>query len=230
MFVFLCCMGAASSASYGFTITSWRLASGVFDFSIPQGDSNFNEVPHPSFNQSLDSAYANSLAQAAYQYNYDNATGQFDTNVHLESQGGSHFGSTVNSLVRFTTSTDVLLHAEGEWTYALPGGFRTSEFNIRVGKIPHDNSFFFIDGGFASPGLGDPPSGTHDAELNVLLPAGGTYFFRSIFSFDASSGSPTALSIGSGFANVTLTSVPSPATLGPLAVATLLIRRPVRRR
>lgn len=118
----------------------------------------------------------------------------------------------------------MLLHAEGQWTYDIGGGFRQMEYTMLVGTVPSSN-FFFANGLFATLALGDPATGTFDADLDVLLPSGGTYFFRSIFSFTASSGSPTDLSIGTGFTNFSLTSVPSPTCAGPLACTTLLFLR-----
>jgi len=44
------------------------------------------------------------------------------------------------------------------------------------------------------------------------------------------SGSPTVLSIGNGYARFTLTTVPEPAALGPLAFAAIMLRKRRSRR
>lgn len=219
-------LGEGTTARADFAVSAWTLSSSVRDFTGGPGHNDLQvstTVQNP-FNQSLNAAYSSSLAQAAHNFNWSMAAGQFNTAVHLEAQGGPNFASTSDNLFRITTTSDVLLHAVGQWTYHIGGGFRQMEYTMLVGTVPNSN-FFFADGLFATPALGDPATGTYNGGLDVLLPAGGTYFFRSIFSFTASSGSPKDLSIGTGFTNFSLTSVPCPAALGPLAFAALLFRK-----
>jgi len=213
---------APSRAAADFVVTSWALGSSVRDFSTLLGNQSFNGVPQPAFNQSLNSAYSNSVAQVAYAYNYSAVAGQFDADVHLEAQGGPDFRSGTDNQVRFIPSTDVLLTVEAQWQFQLAGGDRVSDFFITAGKWGFAASF--MNHLFSSSTIfGGPSSATWTVHDSVLLPAGHEYFFRSIFRLQNWSGSPTALSVGNGYARFTLTTVPEPSGLLLVAVGGVLV-------
>lgn len=213
---------AATTALADFTVTSWRLAAGISD-NNPPATTHLNTSVVNSFFSSLNAARDNSIAQAAYQYNWNPATGQFNNTAHVEAQGGPSFLAVVDNLVRITTTTDVLLSVDAEWDFHLGGGDRSSFLFVQVGQ---PGSPLLMNWNYgSSPIFGGPSAAVWTIHDSVLLPAGGSYFFRCIFRFDSFTGSPTVLSTGTGFANFSLTTVPCPAALGPLAFAGILIRK-----
>jgi len=218
---------AATALPADFTVTSWRLLAGLSDNQSPGATSLNTSVVNPFFG-SLNAAHSNSIAQAAYQYNWDLLTGYFNNTAHVEAQGGPFFLAGVDNLVRVTTTTDVLLSIDAEWDFHLGGGDRSSYFFVQVGKSGSPLLMNYNYG--SSPIFGGPASATWTVHDSVVLPAGSEYFFRCIFRFDSFTGSPTVLSTGTGFANFTLTTVPEPAALGPLAFAALLLRKRRSRR
>jgi len=113
---------------------------------------------------------------------------------------------------------------DAQWQFQMAGGDRISRMAIKAGQVAdvpaildHDYSSSTVFGG--------PHTATWTVQDSVLLPAGQEYFLRSIFQFRNFSGSPTAMSVGNGYANFTLTTVPEPAALGQLAFAALLLRK-----
>ena len=217
-----CWLGLSTAALADFTVNSWRLVAGIIDEQSGGPTEQNTSVANP-FSGSLNASHSNSLAQAAYQFNWDLATGQFNNTAHVEAQGGPSFLAGVDNLVRITPTTDVLLSVDAEWDFHLGGGDRSSFLFVQVGQ---NGSPLLMNWNYgSSPIFGGPSSAVWTIHDSVILPAGGSYFFRSIFRFDSFSGSPTVLSTGTGFANFSLTTVPSPATLAPMALATLLIRK-----
>ena len=221
----------ASDANADFAVSAWTLTSSVRDLNAGPGHSDIavNTTVQSPYNGNLNAAYENSVAQAGYQFSWSSVTGQFNNTAHIEAQGGPDFLAGVDNLVRITPSTDVLLTVDAQWDFDLGGGDRSSFFFVQVGQTGSPLLMNWNYG--SSPIFGGPSSAVWTIHDSVILPAGGNYFFRCIFSFDSFSGSPTVLSTGTGFANFTLTSVPEPAAIGPLSIAAVaLLRRPRRTR
>lgn len=216
---------ADKGANADFAVTAWTLTSGVRDLNAGPGHSDLavNTTVQSPFTGNLDAAYANSISQAGYQYNWDLTTGQFNNAAHIEAQGGPDFLASIDNLVRITPTTDVLLTVDAQWTFQLGGGDRSSFLTILAGQL---GSPLLMNWNYqSSPIFGGPTSATWTVHDSVLLPAGGNYRFRCIFRFDSFSGSPAVLSTGTGFANFTLTTVPEPAAILPFAITALQIRR-----
>jgi len=171
----------------------------------------------------------NSMAQAAYQFNWSLATGHFRIDADLASEGGNGlpFCGTDNR-VNFTVTQDTLLSIDSDWTYQFNGGIRTSVIRFFVGHAATGNSFW-IRGDVGDTVAGDPPTDTFHISDSVLLTPG-SYFVRSLMDLRAVGGSPNSVSTAHGFADITLTTVPEPAALGPLAFAALLLRKRRSRR
>jgi len=214
----------AQPASAGFVVTDWSIGPSVYDFANSQGHELFNGTPQNPFAQTMSAAYSNSVAQVAYQYNWDNVTGHFDTDIHLEAQGGQFFMAYTGDLVRFTTTTDVLLTVDAQYSYALAAGDRRAIWQLSVNTVP-PSALGYTVGHSAAPTFGDPPTGTFNINFSRLLPSGAEYRFRSVFELESRSGSPTALSIGDGYARFTLTTVPEPAGLVILAIGGVFVGR-----
>lgn len=212
---------APSRAAADFVVPDWRLNVSVRDFQTNQGSVYFNQIPQPGFDQTIVNSYSNSVAQVAYAYNYSAVDGQFDTDVHLEAQGGPDFRSGTDNLVRFIPSTDVFLTIDAQWQYQLAGGNRETRMAITAGRWNEAATLNFDN--TAALVFGAPPTGAWNYQNSILLPAGHEYFFRSIFRLQNWSGSPTALSVGNGYARFTLTTVPEPSGLLLLAVGGVLV-------
>ena len=166
----------------------------------------------------------NSIATAAYNFNWNLATGHFRIDVDLASEGGNNgpFCGTDNR-IDFHITQDTLLSIDSEWTYQFNGGIRSTVIRFWVVDTTTDLTVF-IRGDAGDTVAGDPPTDTFHVNGSILLTPG-SYFVRSLMDLSAVGGSPNSISTAHGFANIQMTTVPSPAFLGPLALSALLIRR-----
>ena len=169
----------------------------------------------------------NSIATAAYNFNWNLATGHFRIDADLASEGGNNgpFCGTDNR-IDFHTTQDTLLSIDSEWTYQFNGGIRSTVIRFFVVDATTDLTVF-IRGDAGDTVAGDPPTDTLHVNGSILLTPG-NYFVRSLMDLSAVGGSPNSISTAHGFANIQMTTVPAPAALGPLAFAAILIR--LRRR
>jgi len=171
----------------------------------------------------------NSMAHAAYQFNWNLATGHFRIDADLASEGGNGgpFCGTDNR-VNFSITHDTLLSIDSEWTYQFNGGIRRSRIIFWVGDSATGISSWAISE-VGDTVAGDPPTDTFHIGGSLLLTPG-SYFVRSLMDLSAVGGSPNSISTAHGFADITLTTVPEPAALGPLAFAAIMLRKRRSRR
>jgi len=192
------------------------------------GDSShhINQLQNP-MTETRSVVLHNSLAQAAYQFNWSLATGHFRIDADLTSEGGDGgpFCGTDNR-INFHVTQDTLLSLDSEWTYQFNGGIRSSVIRFHVGdsatSIP-----FWSRGDVGDTVAGDPPTDTFHITDSILLTPG-NYFVRSLMDLRAVGGSPNSVSTAHGFANITLTTVPEPSALALIAFGAIMIcgRRP----
>jgi len=184
----------------------------------------YSQVQNPFNPQPFVVTRNNSMATAAFNFNWSLATGHFRIDAELASEGGSGlpFCGTDNR-INFHITQDTLLSIDSEWTYQFNGGIRSTKIRFVVGDAATGNGFWFR-GDVGDTVAGDPPTDTFNVAGSVLLTPG-SYFVRSIMDLGAVGGSPNSVSTAHGFADITLTTVPEPAALGPLAFAAIMLRK-----
>ena len=213
-------------AMAGFIFDFWSLASGCS--AANQNGFVFHSTVTNPFVYSHSIPVHNSMAQAAYQFGWDNVTGTFRVDGSVAGEGGSGIPvCAVDGKVQFHTTSEVLLSAKGEWTYHFSGGLRTARILLTVNNhVTQEQVFVIGDTGENGPPVNDPNDDTLAVSGGILLPAGGTYRMRWIMDIDAISGSPTSISTANGYALFSLNSVPEPSGLLALAAgAAALFRR-----
>ena len=220
-------VGLVAPAKADFFVDDWVLSTTCMNpFGFP---SAFHLEPQNPFNHpALAVSVHNSMATAAYAFNWGLATGQFQIDADLVSEGGDGgpFCGTDNQ-IEFHITQDTLLSFGGELTYQFNGGIRSAEIRLSV-RDTISGELLLIRGDSADTVAGDPPTDTLHVSDSIVL-ASGSYRVRALMDLSAVGGSPNSISTAHGFANIQMTTVPSPAFLGPLALSALLIRRSVIR-
>jgi len=189
---------------------------------------HINQLTNPMMEIHTESLH-NSSATAAFAFNWSLATGHFRIDADLASEGGNGgpFCGTDNR-VNFQITQDTLLSIDSEWTYQFNGGIRRSEIRFFV-RDTVSGALLFTTGDVGDTVAGDPPTDTFHVGGSILLTPG-SYFVRSLMEVSAVGGSPNSVSTAHGFADITLTTVPEPAALGPLAFAAIMLRKRRSRR
>lgn len=217
----------ATKAKADFFVDSWVLSSVCAN---PFGSQTafYTQVQNPFNPPSLQVSVHNSAAAASFAFNWGLATGQFTINANLASEGGNGgpFCGTDNK-IKFHITEHTLLSIDSEWTYHFNGGIRWSEIRFWV-RNEDTGGNVLIRGDVGDTAAGDPPTDTFHVMDSILL-APGNYSVRSYMDINALGGSPNSISTAHGFANIQMTTVPSPAALGPLAFAAFLIHKRGRR-
>lgn len=216
-------LGLVEEVRADFIVDSWVMSTNCINpFGSPAAF--YTQVQNPFNPAPLSVSVHNSMATAAFAFNWGLATGQFQIDADLASEGGDGgpFCATDNR-VNFHVTEDTLLSFDSEWTYQFNGGMRTSTIRIFV-RDTISNELLLVRGDTADTAAGDPPTDTVYVSDSILLPPG-SYFVRSLMDLRAVGGSPNSVSTAHGFAEITMTTVPVPASLGPLAFAALLVRK-----
>lgn len=213
-----------------------RLSAGIFvdDGTLGVGCSNpfgftfqfINQLQNPMM-ETRSVPLHNSLATAAYNFNWNLATGHFRIDGNLASEGGDGlpFCGTDNR-IDFHITQVTLLSIDSEWTYQFNGGIRTS--TIRFWVVDRTtNITVFTRGDVGDTVAGDPWTDTFHVNGSIMLTPG-SYFVRSLMDLRAVGGSANSVSTAHGIADITLTTVPEPASLGALAIAAVMLLRRTR--
>jgi hypothetical protein len=144
-----------------------------------------------------------------------------DPQISLAESGGG---------IYLTPDADLLLAVDAAYTYNLAGPNMFVQLIFEVDPYSSEPA----DPVFSAVRRDDtvisfPASGTLSIHGQASVPAGQTYIisYSHLLRADGITG---ATADGSGYIHWTLTEVPAPATLGPLAFAALVLRRPRRDR
>ncbi len=214
-------IGAAPVEGAGFTIEEWSLrVSIVGPYPDVVGDS-ITEVTSP-FLTSHSVTLEPSLASASYNLAWSDTFGRFLIEGSHQAED-MRFSSTTSGLMYFETTVDVLFDIDIAYTYDLPGGQMSGGFTYNL-LDPETHENFAGGSHHDDTWTAGPVSGTLTAQASGILPAGREYAFTYKMELDTSSFTGL-LATGSGHVDLTLTAVPEPASLAPLAILALIARR-----
>ncbi len=212
---------ADALATDSFTVGQWDLASAV-NGGFPDTDGHsFDTVENP-FNDSHAVAVGDSTAAASYDFAWAAEFGRFlIEGTHQAEDVG--FSSTTGGWLLFYATEPVTYDIDIAYTYDLPGGALRGGFTYNL--LDTDTLDSFSVGSYHDDTwTAGPVSGTLAIQASGMLPAGHPYAFTYKMELD-SYGNSGYLATGSGHVDLTLTAVPEPTSLGPLAILALIARR-----
>ncbi len=212
-------------------VTDWFLTTGVQNLAPGGGQQGafFETVQNP-FHDSHSATFGPGTAMTTYDFAWsgDNASFHIDAS-HVTPDLGSFFyrsGSTGNIL--FTTTTPLVAHLTGSYTYSMPFGGADVITSWRI----WDNDAQierFVDVHQADTIVSPPPAnGTFVSDRTALIPANCNCLLQYTIELRAG-GNSGALETGSGSFTLTFQPVPEPATLLIITVGLSLARRNPRR-
>jgi hypothetical protein len=163
---------------------------------------------------------------------WDGHVGAFHADTTQTAGGNPNLSVSSSANIRIQPLTDDLtVEIDAVYDYSLAGGDRTAEMLVGVTNITA-NEVVWSQFDLAQTIAGDPPSGIFEAHHALTLPPSppGTIFsLRYSFILRSFSGSPSAISTGTGSATFTITPEPSSA-IGLLTLALLASQRCRRHR
>ncbi len=219
-------LGAALTAAVptqaaSFTVTDWRLATGVEGG--PGYDWDLSLVVENDFQESHYASAGNSTAASTFDCAWNDTFGRFlIEGIHQAEDVGASAES--NGLIYFYANEPVAYDIDIAYTYDLPGGALRAGFTIvlldveahevYLGGSYHDDTW-----------TAGPVSGTLAIQDSGILPADRLYVLDFKLELD-SYGNSGYLATGSGHVDLTLTAVPEPTTAALLGcLAPLALRR-----
>ncbi len=202
------------------TVTDWHLGTRVVG--APGSDSDISTVVQNNFQESHYASAFNSTAASTFDFAWNDNFGRFLIESSLQAED---VRASVQSsgLIFFETTVDLIYDIDIAYAYSLPGGQMSGGLTYNLldfethesfsGGSYHDNTW-----------TAGPVSDAFAIQASGILPAGREYIFRYKLELDTSSFTGL-LATGSGHVDLTLTAVPEPASLAPLALLLLVLRR-----
>jgi hypothetical protein len=216
-----------------FSVPQWSLGVSVSPNAGDGQSASFFTVANPFQNEhSVSIASPPASAFASYDFAWNESTGIFHAETNQTAPGDPNLFATSTANIRIQPLTDDLtVQIDAVYDYSLAGGDRTAEMLVGVTNITA-NEVVWSQFDLAQTIAGDPPSGIFEAHHTLSLPPSppGTIFsLRYSFILRSFSGSPSAISTGTGSATFTITPEPSSA-IGLLTLALLASQRCRRHR
>ncbi len=202
-----------------FTVTDWFLGVQILGGGDPSESSS--DVQNPYEETQFISAGV-STAEAVYSLGWNDSFGRFLIEGSLQAED-ARVSAESSGLIFFETTVDLRYDIDIAYAYSLPGGQMSGGLTYNLldfethesfsGGSYHDNTW-----------TAGPVSDAFAIQASGILPAGREYIFRYKLELDTSSFTGL-LATGSGHVDLTLTAVPEPASLAPLAILAPLVFR-----
>ncbi len=216
--VVLAAAGPARAAS--FTVTEWSLGTGVVG--APGSDWDVSTVVQNNFQENHYASAFNSTAASTFDFAWNDNFGRFlIEGTHQAEDVGAVAKSS--GLIYFYANEPLAYDIDISYTYDLPGGALEAGFTIAL--VEDETHEVHLSGSYhEDTWTAGPVTGTLGIQDSGVLPANRLYWLQ--YSLELISyGNSGALGTGSGHVDLTLTAVPEPASLAPLALLLLVARR-----
>ncbi len=217
---------STSTFSSVFTVDQWSLGASVAGaFPHFDGDGTI-EVTNP-----LQTTYyaevGDSHAQSVYSFNWNDTAGDFLIQASQLAADAEPFLLTTSSSNIFTihTNQDLLFSYDMACDYNLPIDFMQVVCALGVvdNTPPNDG---YVDAYVVDDTYSDwPASGAFRQTGQVILPAGREYGIAYLMRLMVDGPPSPGFATVDGYVHFTLSEVPEPAALFPLALAAMLLRR-----
>lgn len=206
-------------------VSDWYLESAVQNLgNSSQNLAVFETVQNPFVN-SHSAALGPGTATTAYDFAWSGENGSFQiTGSQVTPDlGGSLYHSFSDGSILFVTSTPLIAHLTGSYSYFMPVGGMEAIATLRISNTSFTTNYIEVVGqAFA------PASGTFQWDRIGFIPANQPCII--IYGMDIRArGNSGALANGSGSFNLTFQPVPEPASLLIFTVGLSLARRNPRR-
>lgn len=206
-------------------IEQWNMVTGVRNSSGHQGA--FAETVQNPFFTTHDIVRGASSARTNFDFTWNDSAGDFLIQASQRAADVDPLGLTSNSSgwINVSADQDLLITAQGAYDYTLPAWGMGVAFFLGVYEDipPYDAPLNFGDA-FSTYSNPWPASGVITGSGQAILQAGHTWTIQYWIQVDSSGTTGTAAT-GDGYLHFTLQEVPEPATLFPLALAAMLLRR-----
>lgn len=221
----ICAALMANGVNAAIVIESWTLVTGVLD-SVEPNFAGTETVQNP-FIATYNNVSGASQAYADFDFSWNDTAGDFLLQV-------SHRAADVDpSILRalsqgyiyITTNADTLFAYDANYSYSLPVVPMRVIFEMGVADVlpPYDSPIGYAN--YYDTWDGAPASGSFPESGQVTLPAGHTWTLVYNMFVEADYGNSGQIASADGYLHFTLTEVPEPATLFPLALAAMLLRQ-----
>jgi len=227
-------LAMTSTARANLIPTSWSISAGIQE----TGESGFTQqvvdsshtVQAPLANFSQSAVLGPSLSTAQYAFNIGQTVANYVVSAqhrcvnHLNGDFTADPTCITFGRIILTPSVDVLLTADVDFSYSLPSDPMSASVQFQVGLSNPPESLLQA-GDSLLTGTGEPSSGTFTFNgLNTVLPAGRQatvqYSFRTRYFPDSGLG---LLATGEGNVHITMSAIPEPAAVMPLAISSILL-------
>ncbi len=217
-------LSQANLASADLVVSQWSLSSIVYAENDIDGEGT-NVVQNPYFNV-IHAQSGNSYADTLYDMSWSGDAAAFNIVIdHFMTQLDGRVGS--GGQIYFTPGIDSTLTLSARYNYDWPTSvLGQAALTILIADFTANENIYNQGRQGGNVGL-DPPHGTLTLPVEALnLFAGHNYKIHcGAFTDQFNAGPPGTSGASSGEIHFSLTPVPEPATLGPLAAGFLLARR-----
>jgi hypothetical protein len=208
-----------------FDVTQWELVTAV-SATFPGGDAEYSQTVTNPFQVTHTAQFLSSTATTTYSFAWNDTFGDFLVEVTHRAADVDPLRLTSGSsgFIYLTAMTDLLFIADAEYSYSLPVDPMYTAFAFTVYDAQPPNLAVFNGGGHYDTSVyGAPASGTFPANGQAILSAGHTWVIAYQMEVNAYYGYSGQIAQGDGYLHFTLSEVPEPAALFPLALGALLL-------
>lgn len=167
-------------------------------------------------------AVAGASSQLTRSYNWSGDSGYFRVDaahsIVIPTANSAHADST--GYINFTTMVDSLISLRVQYAYDLPGSLM--EGHGTGGVLNFDTDTLYDEISFGEFSFG-PVSGSFDETTYITIPAGTNCQF--VFTMRLITYATSVAATENGTFELSITPLPEPASLYPLALAAMLLRR-----
>jgi len=221
------CLVACSSAYGQIVVTDWFLTTGIQNLAPGGGQQGafFETVQNP-FHDSHSATFGPGTATTAYDFAWSDDSGSFQiVGSHVTPDlGGSLYRSVSTGSIFFVTTTPLIAHLTGSYSYFMPVGGMDIGVTYSISNPAFTTNYIQIAGQADTLVSPAPAGGTFQWDRTGLIPANQPCILRYDIQVRAS-GNSGALANGSGSFNLTFQPIPEPATLVIFTVGVTLVRR-----
>jgi hypothetical protein len=216
---------SALEATPIFQVKEWGLDTGVLGTPPNFGGVSITQIANPL--QSSSSWISGpSSAATSYNFGWNDTFGDFliQATHRAVATDASVLRTLSSGAINVTAQSDLLFNLEAQWTYYLPISFMLAGTGFDVIDSDQPSNRLFAQQQSIDTALGAPLSGTLQLSGSAILPGGHTYtlsYGMELDVFHESGATATA----DGYIHFTLSEVPEPAALVPLALSALLLVR-----